>query len=121
MDKLYFRITSYGRLQVKYNNDYVYADYITLDVNDYNDSLSNEDKLIYDEDSNTYYIVGVGSLEIENKINTKTTVSIEWLNDIVDCPITSLSKTVKYVIGASIMALGTYFLIKNVKRDKNNN
>lgn len=121
MNKLYFRITSDGRLQVKYNNDYVYADYISLDIYDYNDSLSNEDKVIYDEDSNTYYIDGVESLEIDNKINTKTTVSIEWLNDIVDCPITSLSKTVKYVIGASIMALGTYFLIRNVKRTKNNN
>ena len=114
---MYFKITDDGRLQVKYNNNYVYCDYITLDRNDYNDSLSNNDDVIYDEESNTYYVDGLDDITIEQTVDTE----IEWLNNLIDCPITSLSETIKYVIGASIIALGSYLLIKNVKKTKNNN
>lgn len=117
IEKLYFKITEDGRLQVNYNNNYVYCDYITLDRNDYNDSLSNNDDVIYDEESNTYYVDGLDDITIEQTVDTE----IEWLNDLIDCPITSLSETIKYVIGASIIALGSYLLIKNVKKTKNNN
>ena len=117
LDKLYFKITSDGRLQVKYNNDYVFADYITLDRNDYNDSLTDKDEVIYDENSNTYYVDGVDEIIVEQNVNTE----VEWLSNIIDCPITSLNETIKYVVGAFIFALGSYFLIKNVKRTKNNN
>ena len=117
LDKLYFKITSDGRLQVKYNNDYVFADYITLDRNDYNDSLTDKDEVIYDENSDTYYVDGVDEIIVEQNVNTE----VEWLSNIIDCPITSLNETIKYVVGACIIALGSYFLIKNVKRTKNNN
>ena len=117
MEKLYFKVTSNGNLQVKYNNDYVYADYITLNRNDYNNSLKNEDDIIYDEDTNTYYVDGFDNIEIEQTVDTR----IEWLTNVINCPITSLDETIKYVVGAIIIALGSYLLLRNVKKIKNNN
>lgn len=129
-DKLYFRVLNDGTLQVKYNNSYVNSKYVTLDTNNYNDSLINndynddkKDEIIYDEENNTYYIDGLGDMEITATAtaNATATASIDMISNIINCPITSLSSTIKYVIGAIIIAFGSYMLIKNVKRQKNNN
>ena len=123
-DKLYFRVLNDGTLQVKYNSSYVNSKYVTLDTDNYNDSLINndynddkKDEIIYDEENNTYYIDGLGDMEI----TATATASIDMISNIINCPITSLSSTIKYVIGAIIIAFGSYMLIKNVKRQKNSN
>ena len=63
----------------------------------------------------------ISSINIYNDVETETDVVIEWLNEVIDCPITSLDKTIKYVVGAIIVALGIFIFIRNVKKTKNNN
>ena len=102
-------------------------DYIYLDKN-YHYAVENfaskESNKKYDEATNTYYIDGIdgiSSIEITNDVNTTTDVKIEWLSNIIDCPITSLSATIKYIIGAIALSSGAYLVFRNVKKNKVNN
>ena len=130
-DKLYFKVTADGDLLVKYDDDYELARYITLDDDSYNESTVVRDRSRnrdngtiekrYDEDTNTYYIDGLDdeiSISIENEANAD--VKVEWLSNIVDCPITSLDSTVKYIIGAMIISTGLYLVVRNAKKKEIN-
>lgn len=87
-----------------------------------NGNSNNDDKnnVIYDESGNIHIgnLDNIDSIDITNKVETD--VKVEWLNSIIDCPITSLSSTIKYVVGAIILGAGAYLVIKNVKKQKNN-
>ncbi len=123
IDKLYFKISSNGSLLVKYEDEYVFANSISLDKDNYSQTIidDNNNNVDYDEDSNTYYINDDGvSIEITNDVTTTTDVQVDWLSDIIDAPITSLSATMKYIIGAIIISTGLYLVILNVKKSKNN-
>ena len=61
----------------------------------------------------------INGVTIENKVDVE--VKVDWVSDIIDCPITSVSSTIKYILGAIILGLGTYLVFKNVKKSKNNN
>lgn len=119
MDKLYFKVTSNGSLLVKYEDDYVFANSISLSKKNYQDTIidDNNNDIKYDEENNTYY-VDDEDIEITNEVNTTTT--IEWLSNVIDCPITSLNATLKYIIGAIVISTGLYLVILNVKKSKNN-
>ena len=121
-NRIYFRVDNYGNLYVKYENEYILASYIILD-NEYQDRNTNSTVIdkVYDEDTNTYYVNGLGdSITITNEIDTTTDVKIEWLSNVVDCPITSLDATVKYIIGSMIVVTGLYMVVRNVKKNENN-
>lgn len=126
IDKLYFKITSNGILKVKYDDVYVTVSSISLDKDTQNSTIideNDESNIYYDEDTNTYYIGGidgVDSIEISNEVDTTTDVEVNWLSNIVDCPITSLSSTLKYIVGAVILSAGLYLVVRNVKKSKNN-
>ncbi|MBQ3021210.1 MAG: hypothetical protein IJD92_03195 [Bacilli bacterium] len=142
LDKVYFMITSSDELMVKVNGIYVSANYITLnkiifeDVEDddliVDDNINNNDNVTDNNSSNNNYYVdengnihidnidGIDSIEITNKVETNTDVEINWLDKVVDCPTTSLSSSLKYIIGAIILSTGLYLVIRNVKRSKNN-
>lgn len=119
IDKLYFKVTSNGSLLVKYEDDYVFANSISLSKKNYQDTIidDNNNDIKYDEENNTYY-VDDEDIEITNEVTTTTT--IEWLSNVIDCPITSLNATVKYIIGAIVISTGLYLVILNVKKSKNN-
>lgn len=119
IDKLYFKVTSNGSLLVKYEDDYVFANSISLSKKNYQDTIidDNNNDIKYDEENNTYY-VDDEDIEITNEVTTTTT--IEWLSNVIDCPITSLNATVKYIIGAIVISTGLYLVIFNVKKSKNN-
>lgn len=127
LEKIYFQITTDGDLLVKYNDEYIRVNYINLD---YKNNISyvkddfNDDKITkkYDKETNTYYIDGIDgltSIEITNDVNTTTDVKVEWLSNIIDCPITSLDATIKYIIGAITLSSGAYLVFRNVKKNKN--
>ena len=86
-----------------------------------NDEEITEEDIYTDEDGNIHIdnLDGIDSIDIETNVETST--KVEWLNNIIDCPITSLSATVKYIIGAIILGAGLYLVIRNVKKQKNNN
>lgn len=63
---------------------------------------------------------GVDSIDVTQKVDTTTDVKVEWLSNIIDCPITSLSSTLKYIVGAIILGAGLFMVILNVKKRKNN-
>lgn len=106
----------------------------TTDINNNNNNNTNNDtnvnttnkndknNVVYDESGNIHIenLDAVDSIDITNKVETKTDVKVEWLSNIIDCPITSLSSTIKYVVGAIILAIGAYLVVKNVKKQKNN-
>lgn len=119
MDKLYFKVTNNGSLLVKYEDDYVFANSISLSKKNYQDTIidDNNNDIKYDEENNTYY-VDEEDIEITNEVNTTTTV--EWLSNVIDCPITSLNATLKYIVGAIVISTGLYLVILNVKKSKNN-
>ncbi len=119
MDKLYFKVTNNGSLLVKYEDDYVFANSISLSKKNYQDTIidDNNNDIKYDEENNTYY-VDDEDIEITNEVNTTTTV--EWLSNVIDCPITSLNATLKYIVGAIVISTGLYLVILNVKKSKNN-
>ena len=122
-EKIYFNIDKEGKLYVKYQDNYVLSSYIDLS-NNKEDIVIDNNNIKYDKDNNTYYVDGlddISSINIYNDVETETDVVIEWLNEVIDCPITSLDKTIKYVVGAIIVALGIYIFIRNVKKTKNNN
>ena len=119
MDKLYFKVTSNGSLLVKYEDDYVFVNSISLSKKNYQDTIidDNNNDIKYDEEKNTYY-VDDEDIEIINEVTTTTT--IEWLSNVIDCPITSLNATLKYIIGAIVISTGLYLVILNVKKSKSN-
>lgn len=122
-EKIYFKIDNAGKLYVKYQDDYILCSYIDLS-SDKEDLVIGKDNIKYDEDNNTYYVDGlddITSIDLYNDVETDTDVVIEWLSEVIDCPITSLDKTIKYVVGAIIVALGTFIFVRNVKKTKNNN
>lgn len=119
IDKLYFKVTNNGSLLVRYEDEYVFANSISLSKKNYQDTIidDNNNDIKYDEENNTYY-VDDEDIEITNEVNTTTTV--EWLSNVIDCPITSLNATLKYIIGAIVISTGLYLVILNVKKSKNN-
>ena len=135
-NRIYFKIANYGKLYIYTNNEYTETSYInivkeTVVNNNTNNSTNNnttEEKVVvvptqdkevkYDEKTKTYYVDGLGTVEIKNEVDTKTDVEVEWLSNIIDTPITSLSATLKYVIGAIILAAGTLMFIKCKQKQK---
>ena len=121
-NRVYFKINSDGDLLVRYNDEYVLTSYISLD-NDYsrNDIDNGVIDKKYDEETNTYYVDGLDdSIIITNDLDSTTDVKIEWLSNMVDCPITSLNATVKYILGAMVGVTGLYLVIRNVKKKEIN-
>ena len=125
-NKIIFKIDNRGDLYVYDNNEFKYASAINIDINksNYNYIINDENaKKYYDDESNTYYFMDDESdtyIDITREIETTTDVKIEWLSNIVDCPITSLQATVKYIIGAMVLCTGIYLLMLNVKKNENN-
>ncbi len=136
LDKLYFKIED-NNLYVKYNNSYRKVSSITLNKNnDYSDDeiIDNNEDINYDNSCvcnnnkcnkvcNVYYdedgnILDINDIEITNDVNVD--VNIDWLSNVIDCPITDLSSTLKYILGAIILGSGTYLVYRNVKKSKNN-
>ena len=97
----------------------MFANSISLSKKNYQDTIidDNNNDIKYDEENNTYY-VDDEDIEITNEVNTTTTV--EWLSNVIDCPITSLNATLKYIVGAIVISTGLYLVILNVKKSKNN-
>ena len=60
----------------------------------------------------------INGVTIENKVDVD--VKVDWVSDNVDCPITSVSSTIKYILGAIILSAGTYLVFRNAKKSKNN-
>lgn len=148
--ELHFKVTSDGKLMVKYIAEYEEQNSIDLDkmikryTNDTpiedtpndNDS-SNNDGNINNNDNSSDIIIDnntsndtnsgtstststtIGGVTIENKVDVD--VKVDWISNVIDCPITSLSSTIKYIFGAVILALGTYLVFRNVKKSKNSN
>lgn len=123
---VYFKIVD-GELQVKINNKYYEKNNINLD--DYllrysiEDEETTKDEEIYTDEDGTIHIGnldGIDSIDISQNVETTTDVKIDWISNIIDCPPTSISSTLKYIIGASILGLGIYLIIRNVKKSKNN-
>lgn len=125
--EIFFTITKNGELYVHENGKDVKRDQINLDnyllrypISD-NENSNNSNESIYE--NGTIYIdnlEGVDNIEISQKVETTTDVKIDWISNIIDCPITSISSTIKYIIGAIILALGILLTVKNVKKSKNN-
>lgn len=143
--EIFFDVTSDGELYVHEMGKKVKRDYINLDnyvlrypikdeyedsnnknesnKNDNNKNESNNKNEISKDENGTINIGNLGnndSIEISQKVETTTDVKIDWISNIIDCPITSVSSTIKYIVGAIILALGIVLTIKNVKKSKNN-
>ena len=58
--------------------------------------------------------------EINQTIESTTDVKLDWISNIIDTPITDLSSTIKYIIGATILGAGLCLVVRNVKKSKNN-
>lgn len=129
--EVYFKITD-GELYIKENGTYVEKSSINLDNyidkkelnNDstYSDEVYNDDNVYTDEDGTIHIdnLDGISSIDISQDVETTTDVKIDWISNIIDCPPTSLSSTLKYIVGAIVLALGIFLTIKNVKKSKNN-
>ncbi len=87
------------------------SNYLIRDTQDVEDVYTDEDGTIHIGN-----LDGVENIEISQEVNTE----VSWLNNIIDCPITSLSSTLKYVVGAIILSIGACLVIRNVKKSKNN-
>lgn len=90
-----------------------------IDLSNYLKRYTQDNEDIYTEEDGTIHIGnldGIDNIEISQEVNTE----VSWLNNIIDCPITSLSSTLKYVVGAIILGAGAYLVIRNVKKSKNN-
>ena len=119
---VYFRVTDNGDLLVKYNNEYVLSSYIMLDKNNYyvgnfNNGTINKK---FDDERKTYYVEDLNDDDVTSIIETTAEVKVEWLSNIVDCPITSLDSTVKYIIGSMISVTGLYLVVRNAKKKETN-
>lgn len=106
IEKLFFNISSTGVLTADYGDGYKAVNNIDLYTN--NDDYTCDDNCNLSDDF---------SIDIDNNVDTDVNVSVE----VVDCPSTNLFSTIKYVIGAIILALGGYLVFRNVKKFKNNN
>lgn len=125
IDKLYFKIYN-DDLKVKYDNNYVSTSSIDLNEDTYNDDYiydeETDNEVIYDcneEETSCNITLGDGT-EISQKIESTTDVKIDWISNIIDTPITDLSSTIKYIIGAIILGTGLCLVVRNVKKSKNN-
>jgi len=124
LNRLYFRVTSNGELEVKYNDEYTKAYDIDLNSNTYNDNYigstngNNNNNVTNNQNSGSTNTSD--KIEITTDVNTTTDVKIDWISNIIDTPITDLSSTVKYIIGAIILSAGLYLVVRNVKKSKNN-
>jgi len=127
--KVYFEVTSDGKLYITNNNKKEEVSYINLDNYKLNNSSNNNeidnnqnnntnDNYYTDEDGTIYIdnLDNISSIEISQEVKTETS----WISNIIDCPITSVSSTIKYIIGAIILATGIILTIRNVKKQKNN-
>ena len=125
IDKLYFKVYN-DDLKVKYDNNYVSTSSIDLNEDTYNDDYiyeeENDNEVIYDcneEETSCNITLGDGT-EINQTIESTTDVKIDWISNIIDTPITDLSSTIKYIIGAVILGAGLCLVVRNVKKSKNN-
>ena len=125
IDKLYFKVYN-DDLKVKYDNNYVSTSSIDLNEDTYNDDYiyedENDNEVIYDcneEETSCNITLGNGT-EINQTIESTTDVKLDWISNIIDTPITDLSSTIKYIIGAVILGAGLCFVVRNVKKSKNN-
>lgn len=132
--EVFFDVTENGTLYVHENNKKVKRDYINLDnyvlrypiaddTNNDSSSNNNSSDNVYTDEDGTIHIDnldGVNSIDISQEVNTTTDVKVDWISNIIDCPPTSLSSTLKYIVGAIVLALGIFLTIKNVKKSKNN-
>lgn len=121
LDKLYFKIVD-GVLKVKY--DGIYYTKTSIDLND---DTYNEDYIYSDDSENTYYdcesdvCTGtIDGIDISQTVDTTTDVKVNWISNIIDTPITDLSSTLKYIVGAVILGAGLVLVVRNVKKSKNN-
>lgn len=88
-------------------------------TNSNNTNTTNKEE-IKTENGTTYIELEDGSsIEVTQKVETNTDVKVDWLSNIVDCPITS-SSTLKYIIGAIVLGMGIVLVVLNVKKNKNN-
>lgn len=87
------------------------SDYLLRYTQDSEDTYTDEDGTIHIGN-----LDGIESIEVSQEVNTE----VNWLSNIIDCPITSLSSTLKYVVGAIILGVGAYLVVRNVKKSKNN-
>ena len=125
IDKLYFKVYN-DDLKVKYDNNYVSTSSIDLNEYTYNDDYiyeeENDNEVIYDcneEETSCNITLGNGT-EINQTIESTTDVKLDWISNIIDTPITDLSSTIKYIIGAVILGAGLCLVVRNVKKSKNN-
>lgn len=125
IDKLYFKVYN-DDLKVKYDNNYVSTSSIDLNEDTYNDDYiyeeENDNEVIYDcneEETSCNITLGNGT-EINQTIESTTDVKLDWISNIIDTPITDLSSTIKYIIGAVILGAGLCLVVRNVKKSKNN-
>ena len=115
--EIFFEITETGLLYVHENGKEVKRN--SINVQDYLLRYTQGNEDIYTDEDGTIHIGNldnIDSIEISQEVNTE----VSWLNNIIDCPITSLSSTLKYVVGAIILSAGAYLVIRNVKKSKNN-
>ena len=115
--EIFFEITETGLLYVHENGKEVKRN--SINVQDYLLRYTQDNEDIYTDEDGTIHIGNldnIDSIEISQEVNTE----VSWLNNIIDCPITSLSSTLKYVVGAIILSAGAYLVIRNVKKSKNN-
>lgn len=144
IDKIYFNITSNGKIEVNgktvsyinviknnssSDNDYYPNDndyYPDNNDNDYDNNSSNQNNGSNDNVFNEHYDYGDFSVDIETSVDTNTNVSVDVNgcddcdSTVVDVPITNLSSTLKYILGAIVLSAGLYLVIRNVKKSKNN-
>jgi len=126
--KVYFEVSNDGKLYITNDNKKEEVSYINLDkyVNNYSSNENNNQNTnnnvndnYYTDENGTIYIdnlENIDSIEISQEVKTETS----WISNIIDCPITSVSSTIKYIIGAIILATGIVLTIRNVKKQKNN-
>ena len=126
--KVYFEVSNDGKLYITNDNKKEEVSYINLDkyVNNYSsneNSNQNTNNYVndnyYTDENGTIHIdnlENIDSIEISQEVKTETS----WISNIIDCPITSVSSTIKYIIGAIILATGIVLTIRNVKKQKNN-
>lgn len=112
--EIFFEITETGLLYVHENGEKVRRNSINIQEYLLRYPTDNED--IYTDEDGTIHIGNLDNVEISQEVNTE----VSWLSNIIDCPITSLSSTLKYVVGTIILGVGAYLVIRNVKKSKNN-
>ena len=122
-----FELTRDGKLYITNNNKKEEVSYINLDNYLLRYPSSDNSENINNNTNNNYYTDENGTIHIDNlenidsiEISQEVKTEISWISNIIDCPITSVSSTIKYIIGAIILATGIVLTIRNVKKQKNN-